>query len=157
MKPGMAQRQQAEWSGDADPDDQPTYPMRRLSPGQPRGMEWERPALQVATVEVLHSNERPNLSAAFGTAVPPRGLSGAIRRFAFRYSESSWYHWLPLMLADRVNVIEGLLSDLLHLHIPNIPAEMGARAELRHNPMGFAIKAAITLLIMGGIVYWIVS
>ena len=35
-----------------------------------------------------------------------------IRRFAFKYSESSYGHWLPLMLADRVNKVEGVLDDL---------------------------------------------
>ena len=43
-----------------------------------------------------------------------------IRRIAFRYSESSYGHWLPLMLADRVSVVEGVLGDLKHGHVPNV-------------------------------------
>ncbi len=50
--------------------------------------------MQPVNVEVLHSNERPHLTAVFGTSSPPSGLSGSIRRFAFRYSESSYGHWL---------------------------------------------------------------
>ena len=38
---------------------------------------------------------------------------------------------------------EGLIEDLSRGHVPNLYAEMGGRAELRHNPMGAARKAAI--------------
>jgi hypothetical protein len=48
------------------------------------------------------------------------------------------------MFADRVNVVEGLLGDLAHGRIPNIPKEMGMKSELKHNPAGFARKVAIT-------------
>ena len=44
-------------------------------------------------------------------ACPPSGLSGMIRRAAFRYSEDRLRHWLMLLLADRVNVVEGLFDD----------------------------------------------
>ena len=91
------------WGADADRGNDPTYPMKRRNDGEHEGYSWERPAQQQSDAEVLHSNERPNLSAAFGTSTPPAGLSGAIRRFAFKYSESSYGHWLPLMLADFVN------------------------------------------------------
>ena len=56
-----------------------------------------------------------------------------LRRIAFNYSESSYGHWLPLMLADRVNVGEGILDDLKHGHVPNIFEEMGWKAEWKHN------------------------
>jgi hypothetical protein len=95
------------WGIDANPDNDPTYPMKNRNNGEHAGYSWERPPQQPVNVEVLHSNERPNVSAAFGTSTPPAGLSGMIRRFAFRYSESSYGHWLPLMLADRVGVVEG--------------------------------------------------
>jgi hypothetical protein len=52
---------------------------------------------------------------------------------AFKYSESSYGHWLPLMLADRVNVVEGVLDDLKRGHVPNIFAELGWGAEWRYN------------------------
>src|SRR5919205_3586716 len=121
------------WGVDADRGNDPTYPMKRRNDGEHEGYSWEPPPQQPAEVEVLHSNERPNLSAAFGTSAPPSGLSGMIRRFAFKYSESSYGHWLPLMLADRVNVAEGVLDDLKHGHAPNILAELGWKAEWKHN------------------------
>ena len=121
------------WGVDADPNNDPTYPMKRRNNGEHQGYSWERPPQQPLTIEVLHSNERPNVTTVFGTATPPAGLSGMIRRIAFKYSESSYGHWLPLMLADRVNVVEGVLDDLTHGHVPNIFAERGWKAEWKHN------------------------
>jgi hypothetical protein len=121
------------WGIDADPENDPTYPMKHRTNGEHAGYSWERPQQQPLTVEILHSNERPNVTAVFGTSTPPSGLSGVIRRLAFNYSESSYGHWLPLMLADRVNMVEGVLDDLAHGHIPNIIEERGLKAEWQHN------------------------
>jgi hypothetical protein len=121
------------WGVDADPKNDPTYPMKHRNNREHAGYSWERPPQQPITVEVLHSNERPNITAAFGTSTPPSGLSGMIRRMAFKYSESSYGHWLPLMLADRVNVVEGVLDDLKHGQAPNIFEELGWKAEWEHN------------------------
>ena len=118
---------------DADPKNDPTYPMKHRTDGEHAGYAWERPQQQPITVEVLHSNERPDVTAVFGTSTPPSGPSGAIRRLAFRYSESSYGHWLPLMLADRVSVVEGLVGDLKQGRVPNVLAERGWNAEWKHN------------------------
>jgi len=131
------------WGVDADRGNDPTYPMKRRNDGEHEGYSWERPAQQPSDVEVLHSNERPNLSAAFGTSTPPAGLSGVIRRFAFNYSESSYGHWLPLMLADRVGVVEGYLEDLSRGHVPNVFAERGWKAEWKHNRKGLVTRVAV--------------
>ena len=66
-----------------------------------------------------------------------------IRRQAFKYSESNWAHWLMLMGADRINVVEGVLQDLGRGKVPNIPAEMGVRSEWQHNKRGLATKIAV--------------
>jgi hypothetical protein len=87
------------WDVDADPKNDPTYPMKRRKDGEHAGYSWECPLQQPITVEILHSNERPDVTVVFGTSTPPSGLSGILRRIAFRYSESSCGHWLPLMLA----------------------------------------------------------
>ena len=121
------------WGVDLDPENDPAYPMKRRNNGEQAGYSWERPPQQPINVEVLHSNERPNVTAVFGTSTPPSGLSGMLRRFAFRFSESNYGHWLPLMLADRVNVVEGIPDDLRHGHIPNIVEERGWKAEWRYN------------------------
>ena len=136
------------WGVDADPKNDPTYPMKNRTNREQEGYSWERPPQQAITIEVLHSNERPNVTAVFGTSEPPAGLSGMLRRLAFNYSESSYGHWLPLMLADRVNVVEGFLNDLTHGHVPNTFAERGWKAEWQHNRRGLVqrilVAAALT-------------
>jgi hypothetical protein len=121
------------WGVDADPKNDPTYPMKHRNNGEHAGYTWERPPQQPINVEILHSNERPDVTTVFGTSTPPAGLSGMLRRFAFKYSESNYGHWLPLMLADRIGVVEGVIQDLTHGHIPNTFAERGWKAEWKHN------------------------
>jgi len=135
------------WGIDADPKNEPTYPMKKYTGDDHGRINWERPPLQPVNIEILKSNERPNITAVFGTSTPPSGLSGVIRRFAFRYSENEYRHWLPLLLADRVNVVEGLIDDLKRGYIPNILAEKGIKAELRHNPKGLAKKVFVTVAV----------
>jgi len=140
------------WGVDADPKNDPTYPMKRRNNGEHAGYSWDRPTQQSPTVEVLHSNERPHVTAVFGTSTPPAGLSGMIRRLAFRCSESSYGHWLPLMLADRVGVVEGVVGDLAHGRVPNIPDELGWSAEWKYNRKRFVtrwiIRAVVAALVM---------
>jgi hypothetical protein len=131
------------WGIDADPANNPTYPMRHVEDQRTRGFTWDRPTLQDPQVEILRSVEHDRLPAVLGTSTPPSGLSGAIRRAAFRRSESDWWHWLMLMRADRINVVEGVIEDLARGRLPNIPAEMGARAEWRHNKKGYATKVGV--------------
>ncbi|MBE9463283.1 hypothetical protein ACFP1I_28370 [Dyadobacter subterraneus] len=141
------------WGIDADPLDLPAYPMKIRSENDNRkGLFWERPLQQAAQVEILVSNERPTITSVFGTPNPPSGLSGKIRRYAFKFSESSYGHWLSLLLADRVNVIEGIVDDIKQGSFPNLFAELGGRAELKHNPARLAKKVAIGLAITAGIV-----
>jgi hypothetical protein len=135
------------WGIDANPKNDPTYPMKNRNNGEHAGYSWDRPPQQPDTVEILHSNERPNLTAAFGTSTPPAGLSGVIRRAAFQYSENSYGHWVPLMLADRVGVVEGVLDDLVHGHVPNFFGELGLKAEWEHNR-----KSLVTKVIVGAVI-----
>lgn len=108
-----------------------------------------RPPQHPTTIELLKSNERPTISAIFGTGEPPSSLSGAIRRLAFKFSESKYGHWLPLLVADRVNMLEGIVDDLRHGHFPNIFAERHeSRAEV-YNKAGLAKK----LLVAGAIAF----
>lgn len=131
------------WGVDADPRNDPTYPMRDRSQDDGPDANWIRPPLQHPGVEILQSVEHNRTPAVMGTTVPPRGASGAVRRAAFHYSESDWRHWLMLMGADRMNVVEGVVDDLAGGRVPNILGEMGARAEWQHNRAGFVRKAVI--------------
>ena len=142
------------WGVDADPKNDPTYPMKNRNDAEHAGYAWERPPQQPITVEVLHSNERPNVTSVFGTSAPPSGLSGAIRRFAFRYSESSYGHWLPLVLADRVGVAEGVLGDLKHGRVPNVFAERGWKAEWKHNRTSLVRRILVRVVLASAAVVY---
>ncbi|MCY0979291.1 hypothetical protein PGH12_01955 [Chryseobacterium wangxinyae] len=131
------------WGIDADSKNDPTYPIKKRTNEEHEGYTWERPALQTQEVEILKSVERPNLTAVFGTASPPEGINGAIRKFAFRYSESSYGRWLPLVLADRVGAVEGIIEDLKKGYVPNIFAERGWGAEWKYNKKNFLLKIAV--------------
>jgi hypothetical protein len=130
------------WGADADPKNRPGYPMERTPPRLPN-VHWDAPELQEPHVKIYHSVERPGITPVFGTSVPPSGLSGRMRDAAFKYSENDIRHWLILLGADRVNVMEGLLSDLAHGHVPNLWKEMGLSSEWRYNRAGFVRKAAL--------------
>ncbi len=131
--------------------------MRNRNDGEHAGYSWERPPQQPITVEVLHSNERPDVTAVFGTSTPPSGLSGVLRRIAFGYSESSYGHWLPLVLADRVGVVEGVLSDLKHGQVPNVFAERGWKAEWEHNRTSLVRRILVGVALVSAAVAYISS
>jgi hypothetical protein len=137
----------AGWGVDLDRKNRPGVPMERTPPRIDAPLT--QPEQQPETVEVLVSRERPHITPLFGSPNPPRGVSGMLRRAAFKETENDMRHWLLLMLADRVDVIEGLLEDVAHGHVPNIPAEMGIKAEWQHNKRGLAQKAAIGAAAIG--------
>jgi hypothetical protein len=135
------------WGMDADTENDPTYPMKHRNGADYERLNYEKPTQQPVNVEILHSNERPGVTRVFGTSTPPSGLSGAIRRYAFKHSESTYAHWLPLVVADRVNVIEGIVDDIRHGHFPNLIAERGWAAEWKYNRKGFIQNIAITAVV----------
>lgn len=136
------------WGIDANPKNNPTYPIKNYTGADHDRLNYERAPQQPKSMEVLHSNERPGITRVFGTSVPPSGLSGMLRRYAFKFSEGSAGHWMTLILADRINVVEGILDDVVHGHVPNFFAERGWKAEWKYNRSGaiktIAIGAAVT-------------
>jgi hypothetical protein len=141
------------WGVDADTRNDPTFPIRHRENLETRGLTWKRPTQQDPNVEILTSIEHNRLPAVIGTSTPPSGLSGIVRRYAFRRSESDWWHWLLLMGADRINVVEGVIEDLGHGTVPNIPLEMGGRAEWEHNKKGLVAKAAVVAGVSLGLLF----
>lgn len=142
------------WGADLDPAMRPAYPMERMPP-RLEGRPSHPPVQQAQTVEILQSIERPGITPIFGTPLPPSGLSGMLRRAAFGYSESDLRHWLILLLADRVNMVEGLGSDLMRGHVPNLFAEMGGKAEFRYNRQAAIQKAVVVSAVVAlGLLLW---
>ncbi len=145
------------WGVDANPKNDPTWPIRHRTDAPAKGYTWERPVQQSLNVEVLHSIERPNVTAVFGTSVPPKGLSGQIRRFAFQYGEGSYAHWLSLVVADRVNEVEGIVEDLGSGKVPNILEEKGWKARWKHDRNGLIQQVAGTVILAATVVALVVN
>ena len=135
------------WAVDANPSNEPTAPIKKYTGDDHKRLNYDKPVQQESDVEILKSNERPSLSAVYGTSVPPSGLSGAIRRYAYGFSESSFAHWIPLLLADRINVVEGIIDDIRNGHFPNILAERGLKSEWKYNKKELITKVAAGLII----------
>jgi len=75
------------------------------------------------------------LTPVYGTAQPPRGVSGILRRLAYTIPEHRARHWMLLLLADRVDVLEGRLGEALARPIRRTPlAPLGGPIE--RNPVG---------------------
>jgi hypothetical protein len=121
------------WGADLDPKNRPSVPKLRLDPDF-AGAHWEFPERQPEKWPRERSVEHKFLTPVFGTSCPPRGVSGAIRRFAYKkYSEGRAAHWLLLMAADRVDAGENHLRSFLTLYPDNPITETGVLSELSHH------------------------
>ncbi|MET0457461.1 MAG: hypothetical protein ABW137_36990, partial [Mycobacterium sp.] len=66
----------------------------------------------------------------------PSGLSGVMRRFAYKFSEGRAAHWMILLYADRVDAGEHHILSLLSSRPDNPITETGIRAEFTHSGVG---------------------
>jgi hypothetical protein len=124
------------WGADLDVADRPSVPREQFDPTF-AGAHWEHPERQPEKWPRERSVEHTMLPPVFGTTCPPKGLSGVIRKHAYaRYSEGRAAHWLLLMGADRVDVVESGLRSLLTLRPDNPITETGVLAELKYHGLG---------------------
>ena len=157
------------WGADLDPANRPSVPKLHVTP-VPNGSHWDFPEAQEELEPREKSIEHAILTPVFGTSVPLRGVSGAIRRFAYdRYSEGRAAHWLLLVLGDRVDAIGSHAKSLLTLRPDNPFTETGlrgevtghgirsrlgrGRADVKHQWMDPLLVAGPWLLV-GGVVFW---
>lgn len=120
------------WGADLDPNDRPSVPKLKFDPDA-TGAHWDLPERQPEKWPRERSIEHEMLTPVFGTSTPPRGLSGVVRRYAYRYSEGRAAHWLLLLAADRINAIEGHLISFATLRPDNPITETGIRSEWTHH------------------------
>jgi hypothetical protein len=152
------------WGLDADPRVRPSYPHEQAID---TGAHWDFPERQPVHGFREKSTEHKFLTPVFGTAQPLHGLSGAIRRSAYTFSEGRTAHWLLLMAGDRVDVVESRLAALLSGRPDNPVTESGItrelkggafrsrfgqhRADLTHQPLDLLVYTAPYLAIAGGV------
>ena len=120
------------WGVDLDPADRPSVPKLQYDPAA--AARAGGIAQQPETWPRERSVEHRSLTPVFGTACPPRGLSGAMRRHAYaRYSEARAAHWLILIAADRVDALESHVRSCATLRPDNPITQTGVRSELTHH------------------------
>jgi hypothetical protein len=138
----------AGWGTDLDPATRPGVPRDAAPEIGP-----ERLYIDVTRQNPPHrihkSTEHAQLTPVFGTSCPPRGLSGRLRDTGYRWSEGRLVRWMTLMLADRVDMVEGLVEDFARLRPPNVVREMGLATEWRYNRKGVIKAAAVTAVVVG--------
>jgi hypothetical protein len=90
-------------AADINPRNRPGVPMEKTAeplPGSRTPIE-----AQHSDVKVLHDPHRP-VTPVYGTAQPPTGLSGLMRKLAYSYPDTYARRWMVLLMADRVDALE---------------------------------------------------
>lgn len=129
---------------DEPPEPRPGVPME-TSPRPAEGSHWTTPPRQPARRGRLRRKGLRRLTPVFGTASPPRGVSGLIRRIAYRIPEHRARHWMLLLTADRIDVMEGVVGDVLGRSLRRRGFERLGRA-LEANPArAFAVVTAASI------------
>jgi len=120
------------WGVDLDYRDRPAVPQERFDPAV-TGAHWDFPERQEEHRPRERSPEHKFLTPVFGTACPPRGLSGLMRKYAYTLGEGKASHWLILLAADRVDVLESTVEAALRGRPDNPLTETGVVAEFKRH------------------------
>ena len=96
--------------------ERPGVPMEHaphaLTPMAPQNLEQQRQRRgQVRRVGLRQ------MTPVFGTGQPLSGISGLVRRVAYSIRETKARHWMMLLLADRVDVLEHRIAKLLKVAV----------------------------------------
>ena len=118
------------WGADLNKEDRPAVPKLKFLD---TGARWDFPERQPEKRPRERSVEHRFLTPVFGTAQPLNGVSGVIRRFAYKFSEGRAAHWLILLYADRVDAAEHHIRSMATLRPDNPISQTGIKAELTHN------------------------
>lgn len=130
------------WGADLDPANRPSFP--KELPSNVMTVRGDVKHWQTPHTKVHMSNEQPGLTPVFGASVPPHGLSGLLRDYAYQYGEATNRHWFTLMLANRVDVLESAITGLLQGKPDNYIKEKGWSAKYKYNP-GAQRRTALTI------------
>lgn len=93
------------WGADHVPLQRPGVPQEADPPAPLASAHWLVPEQQASDEPPLVGRGL-QLTPVFSSAVPARGVSGALRRLAYGIPDYRARRWLLLMAADRVDVIE---------------------------------------------------
>ncbi len=102
----------------------------------PTGAHWDFPERQADDPARERSIEHAMLTPVYGTVQPLRGLSGAVRRFAYAsLSEARNTRWLLLIAGDRIEATGAHVRSLFTLRPDNPVTQTGILSEPRRRPI----------------------
>ena len=123
------------WGADLDTKDRPSVPKLDFRANR-TGAHWEFPERQQEKWPRERSMEHAFLTPVFGTACPPRGVSGALRTLAYRkFSEADAAHWLLLMAGDRVDALGSSITSVLRGRPDEPITQTGVLGERKARPL----------------------
>lgn len=128
------------WGADLNKEDRPSVPKLQFIEN---GAHWDFPERQPEKWPRERSVEHRFLTPVFGTAQPLSGLSGAMRRYAYKFSEGRAAHWMILLYADRVDAGEQHLRDSRSRRVEFVPRR-GELLQLR--ALGLSGRAQLHLV-----------
>lgn len=102
-------------ASDALMHERPGVPMEKDPPSPAGNAHWVKPDRMTDPGYIQKRPGLEELTPVFGTTVPPRGISGAMRVAAYKIPEHFTSRWLILLAADRVDVLEDRFKGLLPL------------------------------------------
>jgi hypothetical protein len=105
------------WGVDLDPARRPGVPSHRTPQPFPNTRFPPEPMARPSTV-LMHGRPNKEFPPVFGTTVPLKGLSGAIRKFAYSKPDHYPSHWLLKIFADRVDSWEYRARKVLPVALP---------------------------------------
>src|SRR3954466_4703877 len=102
---------------DVAPYERPGVPMEHAPRPLTPGVRWNEPERMSPVPWVTKRMELDRLTPVYSTALPPRGLSGLLRRLADNIPEPHARHWATLILADRVDILEHRVAKLVKMMV----------------------------------------
>lgn len=111
--------QRPEWWGvDLDRSRRPGVPGHVENPKPMQNASFPVERQHGTSTAPMHGRPNKTMPPVFGTSTPLRGLSGAIRRFAYSKPDHYPSHWLLKILGDRVDSWEYHAKKYLPFALP---------------------------------------
>jgi hypothetical protein len=138
------------WGADLDPANRPAIP--REFPSDVMTARGDVKYWQAPRTKIYVSNEQPGMTPVFGESCPPSGLSKFLRDYAYQYGEGANRRWMTLILADRVNLIESTIAEVLRGNPDNYVKEKGWNATMKNGSwtkpvvIGAAVVGSLAVL-----------
>lgn len=91
---------------DADPSQRPGVPQIQKPLRPLPHTQYPPPEQQSDVKQLMHGRPNKTYPPVWGTAQPPQGVAGMIRKVAYSWPDHYPKHWVALLAADRVDVLE---------------------------------------------------